>query len=1431
MEGGAGEDWLFGDSYGGVLVTPLSGYAASTDGDGSEVLGVTISGLPEGAALSAGTPVGGGVYVLAPAELLDLQLITVGQFPSFELTVEVSVQEYDPVTRVASSTSSLRSVTVTMPAVGTGNDVLDGGDGDDHLFGEAGDDLLLGGQGNDVIDTGSGHNRVDAGIGNDTVLAYGGDDIIEAGLGHDEVWAGDGANQIDLGDGDNYAEAGSGDDVILAGLGFDRVLAGGGANQISIGDGGGHIAAGSGNDSIQAGDGFERVLAGDGNNIIDLGDGGSEVAAGEGDDQVTTAAGDDVILAGGGVNRIASGSGKDTIVTLAGADVIDSGEGDDSVNSGAGDDQVSLGAGHDLLLAGEGNNDIDGGEGDDALYAGSGDDRALGGAGNDWIDLGAGRNIIDAGTGNDTIVAVQGEDSIDAGDGGDTLHVDGSDTIQGGLGLDTAYFSGDPILVDLAALGLEVVHATQGDDTLDASGTPVAMSLYGYAGKDTLLGSAFADELYGGDDDDSLDGGEGADILDGGAGDDSLRFDVSDTIDGGTGYDSATLIGDGDLIIDLHAVSVEKLISGAGQDVISSSGSTALNVNAGAGDDLITGSSANDILVGGAGQDRIDGGAGDDDITIDAEDFLATVSGGSGSDLLRVSGDFDLSVDLDATSFEKLLSSNGDDIVYHAERGLDLDGGAGIDTLNYATLASGIEVDLAAGTTSLGGKLSRFENLVGTAHADRLTGTSGDNIFTLNGGSDTVFGGEGFDIARLSGDLFDYNWAQQADGSWIVDNGSDSIHLTSIEQVEVGGHEIYLDGRNNAMIWTGQTDFDLIEDETSSFADQTVTDLVWDFDVNVLGTQSLDVVAVQGGSVSGDASGTSFSLLGDANFYGQTIASFQVSDGVDVSAWSNDFVVRVEGVNDAPVITGVVYTDDVYDANGVQGYVQVVEYDGDPVVFSWVSSAGTSGTSDGTTIGGLFQIDQGGNFILTPTAVADGYRVVGWDFTQWRSGPDGDQGARLSYYLYEESSLSYVEVQVIATDPEGLSSAAALLGQDFTSSTSTLLGSYSEVWQEGNGGTVVPSNKSTAVSWVEADIAANGAPPVVIDLDGDGLEIVPLADSQAKFDIDGDGALEAMTWVAPDDGFLAFDAKGDGIIDAADEIRFDGYHPDARTDMEGLRLAFDSNHDGQLTAADEQWDKFGVFQDLNGDGFCDPDEFKLLSDWGITAIGLTPSGELIFEEDHAILGSATVSFEDGSQTQAGDTILTYQELETAAVAGSSAGATPETTAEMSLEMPPETLGSAGKVAAFEAPFVAPGQIPGAIPGDGSSDAPSLAPIEAPLVSLPCMVAPETLRFIDPQAADMEGSSFNAPAPLQCGALPSRLDVPDSDVPTVAMNEEFVDQEAAELAGCLDLLAAEMARVSVQGSAETDPMPMPAWLAATASFEFEHLDNDNISILI
>ena len=131
-----------------------------------------------------------------------------------------------------------------------------------------------------------------------------------------------------------------------------------------------------------------------------------------------------------------------------------------------------------------------------------------------------------------------------------------------------------------------------------------------------------------------------------------------------------------------------------------------------------------------------------------------------------------------------------------------------------------------------------------------------------------------------------------------------------------------------------------------------------------------------------------------------------------------------------------------------------------------------------------------------------------------------------------------------------------------------------------------------------------GGKPIVLDLDGDGVELVPLEDSTAFFDINGDGYRKRMAWASADDGFLAYDKDGDDAISAHDELSFLSYVENAETDLVGLRH-FDTDGDGQLDPDDTEWGMFRVWQDLDQDGESDPGELRSLDEAGIESIALT----------------------------------------------------------------------------------------------------------------------------------------------------------------------------------------------------------------------------------
>ena len=69
-----------------------------------------------------------------------------------------------------------------------------------------------------------------------------------------------------------------------------------------------------------------------------------------------------------------------------------------------------------------------------------------------------------------------------------------------------------------------------------------------------------------------------------------------------------------------------------------------------------------------------------------------------------------------------------------------------------------------------------------------------------------------------------------------------------------------------------------------------------------------------------------------------------------------------------------------------------------------------------------------------------------------------------------------------------------------------------------------------------------GADPLVLDLDGDGLELTTVSTSAPQFDMDGDGFAEYTGWVGADDGLLVLDKNKDGVINNIHEL-FGGNGP------------------------------------------------------------------------------------------------------------------------------------------------------------------------------------------------------------------------------------------------------------------------------------------------
>ncbi|MGM4881662.1 hypothetical protein [Rhizobium leguminosarum] len=192
-----------------------------------------------------------------------------------------------------------------------------------------------------------------------------------------------------------------------------------------------------------------------------------------------------------------------------------------------------------------------------------------------------------------------------------------------------------------------------------------------------------------------------------------------------------------------------------------------------------------------------------------------------------------------------------------------------------------------------------------------------------------------------------------------------------------------------------------------------------------------------------------------------------------------------------------------------------------------------------------------------------------------------------------------------------------------------------------------------------ASYSANS--PVLLDLDGDShIDLRPL-DSLATsvgYDWDGDGVADETAWVGPQDGFLAIDlgadgtAGADGQIDQARELAFSLWNDGATSDLDGLRLAFDTNHDNVLDLNDDRWSEFRVWCDLNQNGVSDAGELQTMTDAGIRLINLMPTsdGAQAFTDGSMITGTSSYQSLDGSQHLVGDAVLISRPTRTANVA-------------------------------------------------------------------------------------------------------------------------------------------------------------------------------------
>ncbi|MFS0738101.1 calcium-binding protein [Sphingomonas sp. 1P06PA] len=379
--------------------------------------------------------------------------------------------------------------------------------------------------------------------------------------------------------------------------------------------------------------------------------------------------------------------------------------------------------------------------------AGMGNDVVIGGTGDDFLVGGAGDDVLTGAEGNDSFIGGGGVDVINGAEGDDTaiqnVATDGVDFVNLGTGSDIVQLSG-ATQIRLTFTSAQVGNGNAVDSNTLANqdgGLAVRVAAEDADGNADINASRYDDE--------------GVTFI-AAAG---TTFDVRDLVSGVERGDRFEIVVLGTSAADiLTAVQSSRpyyFNAGLGNDVVT--GGTANDfLVGGGGDDVLTGAEGNDSFIGGAGVDVISGAEGDDtaiqNLATDGVDF---VNLGAGADIVQLSGASQIRL-----TFTSAEVGNGNAV--DGGTGANQDGGlavrvaaeeAGVASVNASRYDDeGITFVAAAGTTfdvrDLTSGVERGDTFeivtLGTADADFMNAVSPSRSYYFNGGggADVITGGD-----------------------------------------------------------------------------------------------------------------------------------------------------------------------------------------------------------------------------------------------------------------------------------------------------------------------------------------------------------------------------------------------------------------------------------------------------------------------------------------------------------------------------------------------------------------------------------------------------------------------------------------------------------------------------------------------------------------
>ncbi|WP_415397489.1 Ig-like domain-containing protein [Sulfurimonas sp. CS5] len=722
-------------------------------------------------------------------------------------------------------------------------------------------------------------------------------------------------------------------------------------------------------------------------------------------------------------------------------------------------------------------------------------------------------------------------------------------------------------------------------------------------GNDFVDAGAGNDIIVSGGGDDIINGGLGADKFDAGDGDDFIIMDADDLnqnlldpeiINAGSGFDTVVIKDDRNTSFNMGLTSVENFIGGSGNDII-------------------FGGNGSEIAKGGDGADVFYMQGGDDTVYIDADDIVANagnfVDTGSGYDKIYIEDNVGVDFDVADTNAEEVISGSGNDILRNSGNntlsifGMDgndtlfasdaddiLNGGNGTDTIDYSNSDYGVNVNLTTNVVSGGYAqndiISSFESVIGTDKDDNVVGNSSNNTFFLGAGSNTVDGVGGNNSVIFEGSLADYFYGKNSksletnfDKTATVYTATGINELINVNRLEFDDYTIYVDGTNNSP-YVFDDKLNATEDTLLTVDASTL--LANDFDVENEGLRIVGVKNSTNGVATLNSNG-SITFKADENYNSSTNNTFDKNSALYKGAASFEYIVEdssgsrstaqatvnVSAVNDAPTIENHYF----YRNSTITGHGKLVADDVD----SNVDALTVSVVSDlRFTVSIMLWWETYVSKSLT------GYtNISGRTVEEDGSFHFDYQGNRWFQRPFDVYSMRNFVIQI----------------SDGNESTFLTTGAY--------------------YSQIYID-------PIVVDLDGDGIEI------EEKYYEAHD---ETLVGVSSDDAILVWDYNQDGTISSALETNWVSLSDTAQNDLEAMREIFDTNKDGLFNENDEEWKNFSLWQDKNDDGLVNDDEFTKIVDSNVESFNLQKDESK--DVDYPIDEYANYTTKDGDEMSIG----------------------------------------------------------------------------------------------------------------------------------------------------------------------------------------------------